>query len=710
MSMNPWIGASRPGQPSSVVAKRWTTRISKLLSGSKRGRRTGATLCLEPLEQRLLLSGGDLDPTFGTRGTIQTNLSGLDFANAAALQSDGKIVAVGSTATNNAVPSLFAIVRYRTDGSLDPAFDGDGKATTSFGSLFATATGVALQSDQKIVVAGYVATSINSTASHRFALARYNLDGSLDTTFGTAGKVTTSVHGDSQAQGLVIQPDGKIVVAGSVFDANHNASVGVARYNSNGTLDTTFGAGGTIVTHVVRPFLGAQSIALRPGGQIVVAGGEDVVQYTAAGALDPGFHGGQPVQVAFSSSPSQGTFISAVALQSDGKVVIGGEWDFLSVSARAKFPGIARLNSDGSLDTSFSETAPIIIRGLALQPDGRILASGSEARTNGVPGPGSPAVTRLNGDGTVDATFHGGTPEILFGPLDGRFNAVVTQPDHKIVTLGSLTVTSTNSDIIGGRFDAGAMDFSSLAVRMYRLYNPDPAHPVHHFTTSQPEFQYLKSVGWQDESTGLPGFSITYDTAPSSTPLFRLYNRGAGLHYLTPRAGERDILLALPHGPNDGWVSEANEGFIATTQVPGTTQVSVLYNTLNGDHLYLTNTTEKNAILSQFSGIWIETTPLGFAYNVPPSASSANSLLPHEVSATIQPAANSPATPAINVAEAASPVINSEYLDSTVVTDNSERDAFPPNVPGTTTDAVFANLDGLAGDMDGVSEALRGKC
>ncbi|MBI4285756.1 MAG: hypothetical protein HY670_07665 [Chloroflexi bacterium] len=199
-------------------------------------------------------SPGDLDPTFDTDGRVTTDFSGgNDVSQSVAIQTDGKIVAVGVTHMTASLGD-FAVARYNADGSLDPTFDTDGKVTTSFGSSGRDqAWAVAIQSDGKIVVVG------DTTAFGRnfFAVARYNADGSLDTTFDADGKVTTDfgTAGDISplAQGLsvALQSDGKIVAAGSFFKFfNTGWDFALARYNTDGSLDTSFGGTGKVITNI----------------------------------------------------------------------------------------------------------------------------------------------------------------------------------------------------------------------------------------------------------------------------------------------------------------------------------------------------------------------------------------------------------------------------------------------------------------------------
>ena len=170
---------------------------------------------------------GSLDTSFDSDGKLTTNVYGNDVAYAISIQSDGKIVVAGSS--GNALSRSFSLARYNADGSLDSTFDSDGKLTTSFGG-FAYAYGVAIQSDGKIVVAGGVANDLSPTNSD-FALARYNPDGSLDTTFDSDGKLTTNLGGIDYGRSIILQPDGRIIVAGYAMN-----DFAVARYYP-GTID-----------------------------------------------------------------------------------------------------------------------------------------------------------------------------------------------------------------------------------------------------------------------------------------------------------------------------------------------------------------------------------------------------------------------------------------------------------------------------------------
>ena len=150
-----------------------------------------------------LAAPGDLDPSFGNGGTVITSFGGADVASAVVIQPDGKLVVAGRT--NIAGNTVFALARYNPNGGLDPAFGTGGLVTTDFGSTD-QAFAVALQADGKIVTAGRRGSDV--------IVARYNADGSQDTLFGSNGRVVTNFGATEQALALVLQPDGKIVVAG----------------------------------------------------------------------------------------------------------------------------------------------------------------------------------------------------------------------------------------------------------------------------------------------------------------------------------------------------------------------------------------------------------------------------------------------------------------------------------------------------------------
>ena len=222
-----------------------------------------------------LAAAGQLDTSFGGDGKVTTHFAkrSFDTGFGVALQSNGKIVAVGFSQQSH---SRFALARYNPDGTLDPSFGGDGKVRTHFAKgSFDFGFGVALQSDGKIVAAGSSQHRFFTTQrSHaRFALARYNPDGTLDPSFGGDGKVTTHFAPKSNdiASGVAIQSDGRIVAAGASRQPRFRFAL--ARYGSDGTLDPSFGGDGKVRTHfATRSGDYASAVALQANGKILVAG------------------------------------------------------------------------------------------------------------------------------------------------------------------------------------------------------------------------------------------------------------------------------------------------------------------------------------------------------------------------------------------------------------------------------------------------------
>jgi uncharacterized delta-60 repeat protein len=246
--------------------------------------------------------GAPVTTTFGPRTD--------DEADALAIQPDGKIVVAGYTTTGGD-DSEFALARYTVNGTLDRAFGTGGKVTTAFGSAGAKA--VALQPDGKIVAAGQV---LVNRPDFDFALARFDANGALDQTFGSGGKVTTTFGSTADfVDAVALQPDGRIVAAGSTGTSQQRDDVfALTRYTPDGTLDSSFGDGGT-TGFVTQSQNLAQSVLVQPDGKIVVAGDSLVysrpgpsdfalARYNADGTLDESFGSGGKVTTTFGSASS----------------------------------------------------------------------------------------------------------------------------------------------------------------------------------------------------------------------------------------------------------------------------------------------------------------------------------------------------------------------------------------------------------------------
>jgi uncharacterized delta-60 repeat protein len=370
---------------------------------------------------------GELDPTFDGDGRVTTSFGSSSTANGIAVQADGKIVAAGTTG----FPSDFAVARYNPDGSLDPSFDGDGKAVTDFGGNEG-ATGIAIQADGQIVAAG--------VSNDNFALARYNPNGTLDTSFDGDGKLVTDFGGSDVARAVAIQADGRIVAAGT-SPAFPETNFALARYNPDGSLDSGFDGDGKLVTDFGSYDL-ANGVAIQGDGKIVVAGGNNddfaLVRYNPDGTLDSGFDGDGKLLTDFGGFE----LARAIAIQADGKIAAAG-WTQGNPTFFYDF-ALARYNPDGSLDTSFDSDGKVIANpggaddlayAVAVQAGGKIVAAGASGDNEEASS--TFALARFDPDGSLDPTF--GSAGAVFTGFPGpssAAHAVAIQPDGKIVAAG----------------------------------------------------------------------------------------------------------------------------------------------------------------------------------------------------------------------------------------------------------------------------------
>ena len=388
----------------------------------------------------LIAQPGSLDNSFGTGGIVTTQIGtvsgSVDDGYSVAIQSDGKIVVAGSTWDDNT--TNFAIARYNTDGSLDNTFGFGGKVNTNIGGN-ATGRYIIIQNDGKIVVAGYHYNGSNQD----FVLARYNIDGSLDNTFGSSGIVITDFGFFDYCYSIAMQSDGKIVAAGQ-----SNDNIALARYNIDGSLDNTFGSGGK-VTKDLGGSDGAYSIAIQSDNKSVIAcsssiyAGSVFMRYTNTGILDNTFGSGGVVIENDGGA-------SDVVIQSDGKIVAAGSsnYDFFLV----------RFNEGGNLDNTFGSGGKVttsfgqdeVATALAIQSNGKIVAVGTHEE-NAYLYNHDFALARYNIDGSLDNTFGSSgkviTPLDPFSTTDDFACSVAIQNDWKIIVAGyNLSYTGSYND------------------------------------------------------------------------------------------------------------------------------------------------------------------------------------------------------------------------------------------------------------------------
>lgn len=423
---------------------------------------------------------GSLDPTFNTIDNVANAGTGLTTSGfwSSAIQSDGKIVIVGNFTAYNGITRNY-ITRLNTDGKLDASFNTSGTGANSV--IFSTI----IQSDGKILIGGNF-TTYNGTTAIR--IARLNANGSLDASF----NLTTSLGANGFVYSIAMQPDGKILIGGDFLTYNGTAIRRIARLNSDGSLDASFNVGngangtvnsiaiqtdgkiliggdfqtykGTLINRIARlnpdGSLDAtfkvgtgvngslRSIAIQSDGKILIGGGfttyndttiNRIARLNTNGSLDANFIPGTGANI----------LIYSMAIQSDGKIMIGGEFTSYNGTIRNR---IARLNLDGSLDTSFNPGtgANDITNSISIQSDGKILIGGAFTNFNGT---AINRIARLNADGSRDASFN---------PTTGANNTIkstVVQSDGKILIGGSFnTYNGTTTNYIARLFSDGSID------------------------------------------------------------------------------------------------------------------------------------------------------------------------------------------------------------------------------------------------------------
>lgn len=392
---------------------------------------------------------GTLDPTFGNFGKVTTDvgLATYDEAHAMALQADGSIVVAGTSGYSGTQD--FMAARYLSDGTLDPSFGAGGKALLSidFGDDIARA--LALQPDGKVLLGGYSYTGLGIG----FALARLNTDGTPDASFGSGGFITTVLPGDItlQARAIAVQPDGRIVLAGGGAEG-----FAIMRYLDDGQPDTSFGASGLVTVDFSEGNDQATALALQPDGNILLAGyASGLVEDSVAlarllpdGSLDASFGNGGAVRVTYPTLPS---VANGLHLMADGRFLVSG---FANSSGI-----VGRFLPDGSPDPSFNGfgwrlfsfvgTVGARIHDVEVQQDGRIALAGS-----GIGAQPHFLIASLEDDGSFDTGFGtGGYTLTDFAQDQDDAFALSLQPDGKLLLAGRTNGGTTDMDVALARYN-----------------------------------------------------------------------------------------------------------------------------------------------------------------------------------------------------------------------------------------------------------------
>jgi uncharacterized delta-60 repeat protein len=429
----------------------WTSRTNGMM----------ARAVAEQAPVRALAVAGDLDPAFGLGGKVVTDFGfgRDDQALALTIQRDGQIVVVGrSSIPNNGTD--FSIARYNPDGTPDTSFGSGGKVTTDFFGGNDRATGVIVRPDGKIVVAGDAFNT--NTGNVDFALALYNADGSPDTNFDIDGRLTTDLSLNDIVNALVLQPDGKIILAGSVLDNQFSKDFALVRYNADGTLDTGFGVSGKVITDFAHNSDEISALVLDTNGLILAAGfagntstSRDfaVVRYHTDGSLDSTFGVGGKATTDFTNSTDEAR---GLALQPDGRIVVAGS--AFNGTTLADF-ALARFNPDGTLDLGFGRGGKVRTdfsrnldapEAVVILDDGHIIVAGRSFKS----GTGSDfALAGYAANGTLDTNFGTGgkLTTDFFGQTDQAFDMVLDSTGNAVVA-GSATAVNANPDFAIARY------------------------------------------------------------------------------------------------------------------------------------------------------------------------------------------------------------------------------------------------------------------
>ena len=371
------------------------------------------TLTITSMTTDAAAAAGSLDPTFGSGGvstiTVPGNNAGV--VNAAVLQPDGKIVVQGS----------FGVARVLPSGAIDTTFGAGGFARAPGSDNFGA---VALQSDGKILVAG-VGNTLTNTG---FAVTRLNANGSLDTTFGGTGTVVTNLGSPNVGEAILQQQDGKILFGGTLIERIHYHTV-LIRFNLDGSLDSNFGSGGVVNVIAIS---GVKQLALDLKGDIFVNNSQAIAEFSPSGTLLPQV---SPALLVRSSHGGPTVFLA------NGEY-IDAETVYVGTPRNRDLDGhVVRFTATGGIDSSFnSPTFDFIgeggtdefdtLQGVAIQTNGQVVVAGGHGNGQGQNLQG---LARFNTNGSFDSTF--GNGGIVTTNIAGA-SAVVIQSDGKIVTVG----------------------------------------------------------------------------------------------------------------------------------------------------------------------------------------------------------------------------------------------------------------------------------
>jgi uncharacterized delta-60 repeat protein len=666
-----------------------------------------------------LTPGGTLDASYGNGLSGTPGVSAFLYpasVRQAALQSDGKLVAVGEG--NNG--DMF-VARINTDGTIDTSFGTDGFTIFDIGPGRDTPNRIAIDTSGRIVVAGEAFVSVAST-DKAVIVARFTTSGTLDNTFDADGKLLLQVNGDNRdvARGLNVDAAGKIVVVGS----NSRAQLLVVRLNDIGTLDTAFNGTGYLETDIYASTasIDGTSVVRQADGKLLIAAtvydpnvspitnGVALVRLTAAGAFDSTFSSDGQTLITYGSRTRFSSNAPEVVLQADGKVIVTTAVDSLTGNTVGNF-AISRVETEGA-PTPGITVGGIATTGMATTEAGGVTSFTLVLTTQPTADVTIPVSSSDATEGTLaisSVTFTAANwniPKTI--TITGIDDAAIDGNIPYSIVLGA--ATSGDASYSGVNLaDLAAVNFDDESARFFRAYNPNADY--HFFTVNKGEFDNAVAHGYRDETNSQTGFAVVPTQVAGSTPIYRLYNLQTGRHYYTYNIAERDFLVGLvpppatgPDTRTSGWRFETTEGYIFATQVTGTTEIFRLYNMNSGVHLYTQDAAYKNSILSTFPGIWSQHDSLGYAYAVATSGATAGFGAPASFFASVTTetpaAATSPADDTLVSTLIAAPSVVSSYAAAAATVTDTERSGGVATDEEPSEDESWWVLGAASTDLD----------
>lgn len=520
----------------------------------------------------LSAADGDLDSSFGISGKNSVSLGASDLVYGACRQADGKIIVVGGARPGSSED--FGVARFNANGSLDTAFAVGGIFTLE---IIATktdrATSVGMQSDGKIIVGGYTRTS---TVGDNFAIIRLTTAGILDTTFGAGGVVQVDIAGKTdRANALQVLSDDRIVLGGLTSYDSVNLNFGIIRLLPNGALDTTFGTGGKTQVDVGNSQDTMTALLVQPDGKIVFGGNSansggnfelSLVRLNADGSTDSTF--GSSGTVHFNLPGSAADYINGIALQPDGKILACGYSGGVNAF-------VARFTASGTLDGTFNTTGYSILDfggsadqllAITMLPNSKIVSGGTYINGSYL----DSVVVRLNSSGALDGSFGtAGVKKISFGAANDQIRWISALPNGKFV-VAVQTADATSADDFGvAQFDAVGAAITSVTAPANGLYGIGRALD---FTVTFSQNITINTAG------GMPSLSVMIGAA--SRPAF--FNSALDSKtlrfrcYIQPGDVDADgISLIGALALNGGTILDASLNMASLTFAPPSTGIRV---------------------------------------------------------------------------------------------------------------------------------------